>query len=161
MNFKNQINQEQIAYHINSKILGAFELQIRKNKSYKIKYLQCSYDFLNNWIRYQFKDEMCFENYGSVWVIDHRKPIQFFDLRKEADINDYFCWVNMYPTFINSKITYYDTIDEINSQIRIIGFMQKYNYELLWNPIYEKYILDNSTSKNVFTKYPCFLTFQY
>ncbi len=46
-----------------------------------------------------FKDGMAWDNYGTIWHIDHKKPLAAFNLRSEIDIKR--CWAldNLQPLF--------------------------------------------------------------
>jgi hypothetical protein len=46
--------------------------------------------FIREWISAMFTEEMSWQNYGSVWVIDHIVPFRMFDLFNEEDV--LICW---------------------------------------------------------------------
>lgn len=53
-------------------------------------YLGCDLSFLRDWISAMFTNGMSWDNYGSLWVIDHIVPFRKFDLFKEEDLK--ICW---------------------------------------------------------------------
>lgn len=46
--------------------------------------------FVREWISAMFMNGMTWENYGSVWVIDHIVPFRMFDIFNEEDLK--VCW---------------------------------------------------------------------
>jgi len=40
----------------------------------------CTWDYLKTYLQSQFKPEMTWENYGTIWHLDHKIPICLFDL---------------------------------------------------------------------------------
>jgi hypothetical protein len=64
----------------------------------KDELLDCSFDFLKKWFNYNLElDDITFEEYGSVWHIDHVIPCSAFDLEDEKEINQCFHWTNIRP----------------------------------------------------------------
>ncbi len=59
----------------------------------------CDVGFLRSWIESMFLDGMNWNNYGSVWVVDHIVPFRHFDIFKEDDL--LICWNyrNLMPIF--------------------------------------------------------------
>ena len=43
----------------------------------------CTMDELRIWLESQFKGGMTWENRGSIWTLDHIKPVTRFDLKQE------------------------------------------------------------------------------
>jgi hypothetical protein len=65
----------------------------------KSQLIGCTSAFLKEHLQSQFKDGMNWDNYGSVWHVDHIKPLASFDLfnlehRKQANN-----WSNLRPMF--------------------------------------------------------------
>lgn len=58
--------------------------------------LGCTSEEFENHIKSQFKENMCFENYGD-WELDHIKPLSKFDLTKENNIRECFHYTNIQP----------------------------------------------------------------
>ena len=63
----------------------------------------CSHSFCKRWILYQLYGNLTFENYGSVWQIDHCLPIASFNLLHETDMKKCFNCFNLRPMCSNEK----------------------------------------------------------
>lgn len=50
-----------------------------------------------------FRGEWAWDDYGSIWEIDHERPIAGFDLTDPAQVAECFRWSNLraYPVFEN------------------------------------------------------------
>lgn len=68
-------------------------LRLRTNKT---KYLNCNSKELREWIEYQFRDGMTFDNYNKTWVLDHVLPIDLY-INKDHDIKLIFNYLNIAP----------------------------------------------------------------
>jgi len=62
-----------------------------------LKLLDCNSIFFIRWISYQFENWMNFDNYGSLWEIDHVTPCVSFDLTKDDEQKRCFNWTNCRP----------------------------------------------------------------
>ena len=70
------------------------------SKSGREKYLEmlgCSWDTLREWIQSNFDEGMTWENYGSVWHIDHTMPCSVFDFNIDENRKTCFNWTNLAP----------------------------------------------------------------
>jgi len=92
--------------------------------------LDCDTNFLNKWFSFNFdidsQDCMTFENYGSVWEIDHVKPISSFNLKDQNEINKCFNWKNLCPLLSTKnriKNKYIKNIDLIRQELRVKLFL--------------------------------------
>jgi hypothetical protein len=66
-----------------------------ENKSNSSKeYLGCDIDFYKNWIEYTMEEDMTWENYGTLWNIDHVIPISNFDVENNEEAFKAFNWKN-------------------------------------------------------------------
>ena len=79
------------------RIYHAFQKKNLKKKEKTMKYLDCTKSFLRKWFEYQFTEDMSFDNYGEYWHIDHVKPCSSYDLSKEEEVGECFCWKNLQP----------------------------------------------------------------
>lgn len=70
--------------------------QITKTKK-SIKYTNCSLTILKSWLEFQFTDGMTWDNYGTLWTVDHVLPLNAFNLLDEKDQQIAFNWKNMRP----------------------------------------------------------------
>ena len=82
-----------------------------QSRTGKIKYLGMSQDIYNQWLEYQFDENMTRDNYGTYWEIDHVKPCASFDLTKEENIYDCFDWKNTRPLEKTANTSKGDTVD--------------------------------------------------
>jgi hypothetical protein len=57
----------------------------RKKKKSSLLYVGCDFKMLKNWIEYQFDLEMSWENYGTLWTLDHVLPLSKFDLTDDTE----------------------------------------------------------------------------
>jgi hypothetical protein len=94
--------------------------------------LGCTYEFLNEWFQFifnlDFQDEMTFDNYGSVWEMDHVKPVSSFNLKNQDEINQCFNWKNLSPllsTKNRRKNRYIKNINLIQQEIRVKLFLKQ------------------------------------
>lgn len=81
-----------------------------QQKNSTLNMIGCNYDFFMKWMKYQFKDDMTFDNHGDVWHIDHVLPCNKFDLTKEVDRERCFNWANMQPMYATQNMTKKDKI---------------------------------------------------
>lgn len=88
--------------YIASKLREQLSYAIQNNRKTGniIHLLGCSIEFLKGYITAQFTDEMSWENYGSVWSIDHAMPFRLFDLTKEEELLIVCNWKNVRPLLI-------------------------------------------------------------
>lgn len=63
----------------------------------KIKMLGTTKYMFEKWMKYQFDDNMTFDNYGTYWQIDHVKPIASFNISNEDEAYECFSWKNCRP----------------------------------------------------------------
>ena len=61
------------------------------------KYRGVVFSIIKSWFEFCFTDEMCWENYGKYWQVDHVIPISRFDLTGEKQVNVCFNWKNIQP----------------------------------------------------------------
>jgi len=93
----------QIKNSIVCRIWGALQKTTPKNQK-TIYYLGCNIDFYKNYLESQFIQGMTWENYGSVWEIDHILPISSFNLFLEEEQLIAFNYKNTMPLFKTTKI---------------------------------------------------------
>jgi hypothetical protein len=66
---------------------------IKKSNSSK-KYLGCDIHFYAQWLEYTMEEDMTWENYGTLWNIDHVIPISTFDIENHEEALKAFNWKN-------------------------------------------------------------------
>ena len=57
----------------------------------------CTWAFFDKWIASQFKRGMKWENYGSIWHIDHIQPLAHFDMTDQNDMKRAWHYSNLRP----------------------------------------------------------------
>ena len=62
-----------------------------------INLIGCSIIYLKNHLETQFTPEMTWENYGSYWTIDHKRPVTSFDLSTNEEQNKCWHYTNLQP----------------------------------------------------------------
>lgn len=91
------------------------------------KLLGCSIEYFKKWLQFNFdldKDdlEMDFDNYGTVWELDHVYPCSKFDLEDEDEQKKAFSWENILPVSCeynkskNNKIVQKD-LDKLSKRL--------------------------------------------
>lgn len=64
-----------------------------------LRLLGCSIDVFREHLENKFVAGMTWENYGSIWHVDHIKPCAKFDLTDPEQQKDCFHWTNQQPLF--------------------------------------------------------------
>ena len=59
--------------------------------------LDCSVEFVKEWLKSQFAPGMSWDNMGKHWHIDHFVPVTSFNLEIKEEQNKCFHWSNMQP----------------------------------------------------------------
>lgn len=72
---------------------------IKKGNEKYQNMLGCSWDTLRDWLESNFLDGMTWENYGTVWHVDHTLPCAIFDFTVEENVKTCFNWSNLAPMF--------------------------------------------------------------
>ena len=75
---------------------------LKKNKIPKndrtMDYIGCNIEYIIEWFKFCFDDEMTMKNHGTYWHIDHVIPIATFDLESDDDeVKSCFSWYNLTP----------------------------------------------------------------
>lgn len=117
----------------------AHTCRTRMNKAIKgngiksLKLIDCSTIFLKEWLEFNFKKEMTFENHGSYWHIDHVIPCSVFDLKDTDEIKHCFRWTNLQPLKARKNLVKNKYIDEkevINHYKKVKKFATMKNIKL-------------------------------
>lgn len=99
-----------------------------KKDGLHMELLGCNYTQLLEWLEYNFKDGMTWDNYGTIWHIDHIIPCSSYNFNNVEDQKKCFHWTNMAPLEVTENIkkgnkilpdyiSYYET--------RVIEFLNK------------------------------------
>jgi len=80
------------------------------------------------WLSYNFKENMCFATYGSLWQFDLVVPASSYDLTNEQQLLACFNWRNIRPCLKSNNLAKYNFICQFtiaNQSIRVLGFIRK------------------------------------
>lgn len=100
-----------VANNINAKIAKNLRIRLvhalRGNYKYgsAIKDLGCSIAEFNIYLENKFKEGMTWENYGSVWHIDHVKPLSKFNLTMREQVLEAVNYTNLQPLFAEENLS--------------------------------------------------------
>jgi len=93
--------------YIRSRISGL----LRGNKSISgLKLLDCSLENYKIYLESQFRDGMSWDNYGTVWHVDHIIPCSHFDLSLEEEQKKCFHYTNTQPLLVSENLKKYNKI---------------------------------------------------
>ena len=95
--FKHNSNMN---YRIKKSLASRLRAVLVKTDS-TMNYIGCNIQYLREWFEYNFTDEMNWDNYGSLWSIDHIIPVCKFDLTIEDEKLKCWNWSNLMPVTIN------------------------------------------------------------
>ena len=108
-----EISKNYRTNNISVKLRNTFRSRILEsiNKSkLTVEYLDTTIARVMVWLKYNFNDFMDWDNYGTVWNIDHIIPINKFDLKNEEDIFMCFNWRNLMPMYVKDNISKHNKI---------------------------------------------------
>jgi len=89
-----------------------------------IELLGESIDFIRGYLQSSFKPEMNWDNYGTIWEIDHIRPCSSFDLTDIEQQKQCFHYSNLQPLFKTTDIAKSFGYDEVGNR----------NKKNTWNP---------------------------
>jgi hypothetical protein len=99
--------------NISVKLRNTFRSRILENinkNNLTTDYLDTTIERVMIWLKYNFKDDMAWDNYGSLWNIDHTLPLNIFDLTKKEHIFICFNWRNLIPMYVKDNIAKHNKI---------------------------------------------------
>jgi len=67
--------------------------------------LGSSVELCKEWLEFQFKEDMTFENHGKVWHIDHIIPCAKFELVDPDEQHKCFNWANLQPLYVKENLS--------------------------------------------------------
>lgn len=86
---------------VNRMVLAANMKKSAKSR----QYIGCHPQFLRNHLEEQFRPGMSWDNYGSVWVVDHIVPLSWWDLRNHPEhLFEASHWTNLQPLFVAENL---------------------------------------------------------
>lgn len=111
---KKQINKKRLELlnkNPKAKILKSLRNRIIKvlqgssKSASTVAMLGCTIDEFKNYLEKQFYSDICWDNYGSVWHIDHIIPCASFDLTKKENQYKCFHYSNMRPLLAQENLS--------------------------------------------------------
>jgi hypothetical protein len=87
----------------------------------------CPMEFLLKWFEYNFSEDMCWENHGVVWQIDHVIMCSLFDLNSYEERKKCFNWMNLRPlkSSINMSRKKIDVFDLTKHELKIKSYNEE------------------------------------
>lgn len=104
-------HKHEIDFRIKENLGTRLRTLVRKDGNKFIDFLGCDLEFLKEWLHFNMKDDMSWDNYGSYWHIDHITPCDAFNFENEEDVKTCWNWDNLAPleaTINASKINKID-----------------------------------------------------
>ncbi len=103
--FQRETNpQYKITKNLRCRLYSALKQQNIKKTQRTLDLIDCSIDFLKQWLESKFKDGMSWENYGK-WHIDHIKPCAKFNLTYHEEQKKCFNYKNLQPLWASENIS--------------------------------------------------------
>jgi hypothetical protein len=107
---KEKLNQYQQDYRktntfvtIRNSLRKRLHAYITKNRS-TTDYVGTSIEVIKEWLEFNFEEDMTWENYGTLWNIDHTIPCILFDMKDDAQIHLCFDWKNLMPKYVINNL---------------------------------------------------------
>ena len=116
--YANKKYKEDINYKLASLLRHRLYFALKLNTKTKsaLKLLGCSMNDFKNYLKFQFKPEMNWDNHGEIWEIDHIKPCDLFDLTDIEQQKQCFHYTNLQPLFKTTEVAKSFGYDEIGNR---------------------------------------------
>lgn len=95
---------------LRSRLYTAVKSQGAKKSASTLELAGCTTQFLCDHLESQFQDGMTWDNYGTVWHVDHVIPCKFFDMTKPIHQKVCFNWQNLQPLWADENHSKSDKI---------------------------------------------------
>lgn len=92
---------ERVKHSLRSRISMILRGAIKTGSA--IKDLGCDLATLESHLETKFRDGMSWHNYGSVWVVDHIRPLVKFDLSVRAQLEEACHYTNLQPLLVSEN----------------------------------------------------------
>ena len=102
---RDTIPEYRLRQNLKSRIWIALKSANNSKHENTMKYVGCSLDELKKYLEKQFIKNMSWNNYGSVWHLDHCVPCNNFDLSKDIEVKKCFNYNNMKPMFAKENLS--------------------------------------------------------
>lgn len=104
------------------------------------KQLNCDASTFKTWLSFQFEDNMSFENYGSLWHLDHVIPIHRY-LNGDYSSKIIFSWLNIKPVLRTVNLRKNKHIDKEQLEKHLIAIKSFFKIKKIIKPEeYEEYV---------------------
>ena len=118
--------QYQIYKNMHSKLNHILKRGIYSVRTEQI--LGCNKKQFLDWLVFNFENNMCFTNHGTVWQFDLVNPASAFDLTNEEGLLACFNWRNIRPCIKKDNLTKGNFVlpfQIANQSIRVLAFERK------------------------------------
>ena len=115
-----------INYRLKKSLAARLRNVVVKNES-TMSYIGCNIQYLREWFEYNFTSDMNWNNYGSLWSIDHIIPVCKFDLTNDNEKLKCWNWSNLMPVTIKFNSSKKDI--DINQINYILKQIEKFKEE--------------------------------
>lgn len=95
---KNEHNTN-INYRIKKSLAARLRSVLNKNTT-TMNYIGCNIQYFREWLEFNFTKDMNWDNYASLWSIDHIIPVCKFNLSDENEKLQCWNWSNMMPVTV-------------------------------------------------------------
>lgn len=138
--------------HIDSRIRSALRGRVRNflhTGKQAISLLGCTIEHLKEWFEYNFacalkesKVEMNWDNYGTVWEIDHVIPCAIHNMSIDVEIKRCFRWTNLAPITVHHNRSKGKRISEndIKRQYRRLMCFEAHQITKMDNMIMDRWL---------------------
>lgn len=127
-NWKKEKREKDVSYKIKENISRRIRYELNtllKGKKTKrtIEHLGCDINYLKEYLESKFTENICWDNYGKVWHIDHIIPCSSWNLSN--DFENKCCWNyrNLQPLFSSDNQSKKDKFQE-DDKIKYIDLMK-------------------------------------
>ena len=103
-------------YRLKKSLAARLRNVMLKGNNTTLDFIGCNMDFLKYWFEYNFTNDMTWDNYGSLWNIDHTIPIDNFDLTIENEKFLCWNWTNLSPMLVSENCSKKNTIIQSHSE---------------------------------------------
>lgn len=103
-------------------------IKIRKNRTSYNEFIGCSIQQIRDWLEHNFYGDMTWENYGTVWHVDHVIPCIHFNNEDDDQIKVCFNWANVQPLLVThncSKSGSLYWIELVNHELKLKHYIKK------------------------------------
>lgn len=111
--------QFRMRMNVRARLSAAIERKLADKKISASKHLGCTVDELYARIEAMFQPGMTWDNYGTVWHVDHIIPLAAFDLTNEEQQKKACHYSNLQPMFAKENISKSDTMPDVLPDIKV------------------------------------------